>query len=261
MKRLAWFPPEGSLRVTPMWLALAALAGCASMHAPVPMTAQVDAVEGGGARCLIVFLPGYGDQGDTFRKEGFVDLVRRARLSADVIAADATFPYYVGGTFVERLETDLIAPARRRGYARTWLIGASMGGFGALLYSAQRPAQVDGVLALAPYLGDQAMLGQIRDAGGLARWQAPPAAEPNADNFQPQIWRWLKEVLVEGRPGPALWLGWGTRDRLRDAAGLMAAAMPPERVLNAPGGHDWRTWRRLMEQFLERSPMAAECAP
>jgi pimeloyl-ACP methyl ester carboxylesterase len=245
----------------PLWLAgwLALTAGCASRQAPVPMTAEVDGLPGGGARCLIVFLPGYGDTGRTFMDEGFVDLVRRTGLSADLVAADATFPYYTSGSFVERLDTDLVAPARRRGYEKVWFIGASMGGFGSLFYASQRPGQVDGVLALAPFLGDEPLLRRIRDAGGLARWQPPPAAESNTENFQPQLWRWLRETQVEGRPSPVLWLGWGNSDRLRRSAEILAAALPEERVLHAPGGHTWSTWRVLLEQFLQRSQLAQDC--
>jgi pimeloyl-ACP methyl ester carboxylesterase len=140
------------------WLALVALASCAPLRAPVPMAVRADALAAGGARCLIVFLPGLGDRARTFFDEGFVDLVRRKGLSADVVAADATYGYYASGTFVTRLDADVIAPAKRKGYARIWLIGPSMGGFGSIFYASQRPAQLDGVLAFAPWLGDDALL-------------------------------------------------------------------------------------------------------
>ena len=242
------------------WLGLVALSGCVSLRAPVPMTSRLDALEAGSARCLIVLLPGLGDDARTFQDEGFVRLVRRQNLSADVVATDAIFGYYASGTFVARLDEDVITPARRKGYSRIWLIGASMGGFGSLFYPSQRPGQIDGVLALAPWLGDASLLEQIRQAGGLARWEPPPAAESTADNFQPQLWRWLKETKVEGKPGPVTWLGWGSEDRLGSADALLAAALPPERVLSTPGGHQWAAWRRMMKEFLERSDLARDCA-
>jgi pimeloyl-ACP methyl ester carboxylesterase len=241
------------------WLGLLALSGCVSLRTPVPMTARTAALGSDPARCLIVLLPGLGDEGRTFFDEGFVARLRAAGLSADLIAADATLGYYRKGSFIARLDADLLGPARQRGYARTWLVGASMGGFGSLFYASQRPEEVDGVLALAPWLGEDEVLSQIRDAGGLAHWQPPPPGPVDADNFQPQLWGWLRGVALEGRPGPELWLGYGRGDRLRAADGLLAAALPEGRVLTTPGGHRWSTWRELLGEFLERSSLAAEC--
>ncbi|HYD42502.1 MAG TPA: alpha/beta hydrolase [Anaeromyxobacter sp.] len=237
------------------------LAGCASLRAPVPMTSRADALPGGPAKCLFVFLPGMGDEAKTFFDERFVALTRERGLSVDLIAADATLGYHTSGTFAERLEADVLGPARQKGYARTWLIGPSMGGFGSLFYASQRPGEVDGVLALAPYLGDRELIEEIEQAGGLERWSAPPAAPSDAHNFQQQLWRWLKGVAVEGLPGPVIWLGWGTEDRrLRDASQVLAQALPPERVLRTSGGHDWGPWRALFVEFLDRSPEVRECA-
>jgi pimeloyl-ACP methyl ester carboxylesterase len=242
-----------------VWLGLAALTGCVSLRAPVPMASRPDLVEPGPAMCLVVFLPGRGDGARTFFDEGFVAAVRRTGLSIDLVAADAELGYYASGSFIARLDEDVLAPARRRGYARTWLVGASMGGFGSLFYASQHPEQVDGVLALAPWLGDAGATDSIRAAGGLARWQPPPPAPSDAGNYQAQLWRWLREVTVEGRPGPALWLGWGNGDRLGRSDELLAAALPGDRVLHAPGGHQWPTWRELLGEFLERSELAADC--
>ena len=242
-------------------LGLLALSGCVSLHAPVPMTARADSLGAVPARCLIVLLPGLGDEGRTFFDQGFVARLRQAGLSADLIAADATLGYYESGSFVTRLDADLLGPARRRGYARTLLVGASMGGFGSLFYASQHPEEVDGVLALAPWLGDEPVLSQIRAAGGLARWPPPAPAPFDARNYQPQLWGWLKGVALEGRPGPEIWLGFGQGDRLRSADELLAAALPAGRVLSAPGGHQWSTWRELLGEFLERSELAAECRP
>jgi pimeloyl-ACP methyl ester carboxylesterase len=241
------------------WLGLAALTGCVSLRAPVPMASRSDLFEPGPARCLVVFLPGRGDAADTFFDEGFVTAVRRSGLSIDLVAADAELGYYANASFITRLDEDVLTPARRRGYARSWIVGASMGGFGSLFYASQHPEQVDGVLALAPWLGDAGATDPIRAAGGLARWQPPPPARFDAGNYQAQLWRWLREVTVEGRPGPSIWLGWGSHDRLGRSDELLAAALPGDRVLHAPGGHQWATWRELLGEFLERSELAADC--
>lgn len=65
---------------------------------------------------------------------------------------------------------------RRPGHDHVWVLGVSMGGLGALHYTQQHPDRVDGVIALAPYLGRRRLVAEIRDAGGLARWTPDPPA-------------------------------------------------------------------------------------
>jgi len=236
--------------------------GCAYLRAPTPMTSRSDPYPGGGAKCLIVFLPGAGDTGQAYFDQGFVKRVRDHQLSADVVAADATFRYYFKGTFVERFEHDVLQPALTRKYEKVWLVGISMGGFGSVFYPSQRPGQIDGVLALAPWLGDDATTQTIADAGGLKKWQAPAKAPAAEDNYQQQLWRWLKAVNVEGEVGPSLWLGWGTQDKAMSASdAMLGAVMPKERLFSAEGGHEWKPWTEMFERFLTESEIARQCAP
>ena len=46
-------------------------------------------------------------------------------------------------------------------------------------------------------------------------------------------------------------LGFGREDRFVDAHRLMAKALPETAVNEVPGGHDWVTWNRLWENFLD----------
>src|SRR3954466_11902821 len=150
----------------------------------------------GHARCLVVFLPGLGDDADDFERNGLVADVQRHRLSVDMIAASATLGYYARGTFLTRLAADVVDPARARGYAEIWLIGNSMGGLGTVYYARAHTAEITGVLALAPYLGDGELIREIDDQGGLAGWQGPPrVAELTEDNYQRELWRWLQAVV------------------------------------------------------------------
>ena len=51
----------------------------------------------------------------------------------------------------------------------------------------------------------------------------------------------------------------GTPDRSRlGANAMLAALLPAERVFTDPGGHDMETWRRLWEQFLDRTRTCAD---
>src|SRR6185369_16059915 len=183
------------MRPLSMAAAVAVLVGgCARfLPAPVPMRSVDYPSPQGHAKCLVVFLPGMGDDAEDFEKNGFIEEVRRRGLSIDIVAAQATIGYYSRGTFVERLSADVLAPHRARGYAQTWLVGPSMGGFGTLFYSRQRLGDVTGVLALAPYLGDDDLIKEIHDAGGLQKW-TPPARVTALDdsNYQREMWRWLQ---------------------------------------------------------------------
>lgn len=244
------------------------LAGCARwLPAPVPMRSVAWPRTPGSpqqvasrARCLVVFLPGLGDDADDFERNGLVGAVQRRRLSVDLIGASATIGYYARGTFVSRLATDVVGPARARGYAEVWLVGNSLGGLGTVYYARVHTAEITGVLALAPYLGDREVIREIDDQGGLAGWQAPPrVAELTEDSYQRELWRWLQAVTRGQEPGPDLYLGFGLSDKLAFQDRLLAEALPDDHTFVIAGAHDWKTWRRLFEQFLDDSDFARRC--
>lgn len=244
----------------------AALAGCARMlPAPEPMRAVSWRATAGAAaapaKCLVVFLPGAGDSAEDFEKNGFVAEVQRRRLSVDMVAANATIGYYARGTFPTRAAADVIGPARAAGrYAETWLVGMSMGGFGTLYYSRVHTEQVTGVLALAPYLGDDDVTDEIRAQGGVTGWRAPPRAEAlTEDNYQRELWRWLQAVTRGQERGPALYLGYGKEDKLARKDELLAAVLPAGHVFQADGGHKWPVWKVLLARFLDDSDFARRC--
>jgi len=243
-----------------LWPVLAALAlggaGCAAMlPAPRPMRAVDGPRAAGEARCLLVLLPGMGDRPETFRAEGFLERLERRGLDADVVVADATLGYYAKGHMPGQLWDDVIAPRLRPGQ-RLWLLGISMGGMGALMTAHDHP--VAGLVLLAPYLGDEALVDEIRAAGGLAPWAPGDVAGPlTEERFQRQVWAWAKGAVASG--GPPVALGFGAGDRSAHLHRVLAAALPPERVRTAPGGHDWEAWRALLDDVLARSPLVDEC--
>lgn len=236
------------------------LGGCmASMPAPVPLR-SIDYRAPAPAKCLFVMLPGFGDRAETFEPKGFIEELRTRHLSADVRATDATFGYYRQGTVLERLSTDVIAPAKAHGYQEIWLTGPSMGGFGSLFYARARTADVTGVFAIAPFLGDRGLIREITAAGGLKSWKAPPRAEPmNPDNYQREMWRWLQAVTQGQEPAPLLFMGYGRSDKLEPADKLLAAELPPSHVFLTDGKHEWGAWRRLLASFLDSPEFAAHC--
>jgi hypothetical protein len=247
----------------PLFLVLGlGLSGCASwLPAPVPMRAVDHERPGPRATCLLVLLPGGGDHEFTFARRGIVDAIQARGYSIDIVAADASLGYYARGQFAKRLADDVVLRRSARGYKQLWLLGPSLGGFGALLYSRQRPAgEVSGVLELSPFLGnDRKLLGSI-EQHGLANWRPPPrAAKLDEDNYVPELWRWLQALTENKAPGPALYLGYGRDEWLAKPDGLLAAALPRDHVFVTPGGHNWQTWHALIDEFLDRGPLANAC--
>jgi pimeloyl-ACP methyl ester carboxylesterase len=237
------------------------LCGCVgALRAPVPLRSVEYAAPQAPARCLFVFLPGMGDRAETFEERGFVEALRQRQLSADVLAADATFGYYRSGTFLERLNLDLIAPAKTRGYQEIWLVGPSLGGFGSLFFARAHAADITGVLAITPYLGQREVIREITAAGGLKNWQAPAKVEtPDQENYQRELWRWLQAATQGREAAPLIFAGYGKEDRLRDADALLTAELPPARVFLTEGGHEWPAWRRILDAFLDSKEFATRC--
>lgn len=251
-------------RLAPSLLALTTLliAGCASRPTTVPIaTERYPSSCPAATRTLLVLLPGVYSDPKEFAQEGFVDAVRERGLAVDVVGVDAHLGYYEKGIVIERLRTDVIAPAQAQGYSAIWVLGISLGGFGGMLYAQERPGELAGLVALAPYLGERATSTEIDNAGGLARWQAPVGSldltqkEPR----EQALWRWLQGYSATAQPSarPPMYLGYGVGDRFRFSHRLLAATLPPERVFTTEGGHDWPQWRRLWRAVLPTLPLPA----
>ncbi len=152
--------------------ALLILAGCVR---PRPATAPLRTVSypgSGQPRTLVVLLPGRRDSPEDFGRQRFPEIAAQAGARVDMIAVDAHLAYYYDHTLVERLREDVIAPARRR-YDRIWLVGISIGGTGTLLYAGQHPEDVNGLVAFAPFLGDDKVIREVAAAGGVRGWRPP----------------------------------------------------------------------------------------
>lgn len=231
------------------------LIGCASRPAKVPMDSLADVEGSASGRTLLVLLPGAYDLPRDFFQQGFVRDIRRRAWPVDIIAVDAHVDYYTSQTVVQRLHADIIEPALARGYARIWLGGISLGGFGSLLYVHQHPGVIEGVMLLAPYLGARSQVRDIGRAGGLAIWR--PARDVPLDEEQEML-AWLAQLLASSAERPELYLGFGSSDRFAAAIRVLAGALPSERVIEIDGGHDWPTWTRLWNLLLDRKPFGAQ---
>jgi pimeloyl-ACP methyl ester carboxylesterase len=203
---------------------------------------------------LIVFLPGISDLAEDFGHRGFVKALRRHHSATDAIALDAHFGYYSARNILQRLTDDVIASAHAAGYRKLWLVGISMGGFGAACYAARHAGAVEGIVLLAPYLGGGVLAKEIARAGGVRQWH--PGHVKDTD-YARHLWAWIK-AWTEQRPDasgmPKIYLGYGSADRFASANRLLGEVLPEDHVFVVPGGHNWRTWERIWNLFLERWP-------
>jgi len=219
-----------------------------------PLTVPIKTVNftppGGKRRpTLLVFLPGLRDRSAVFADKGFISAVRSSGVEAEMIGVDAHLGYYERKQFLVRMKEDVIDPARRQGYRNIWLVGISLGGFGALWYDIEYPGDLAGVVALSPYLGEPEVVAEVARAGGLKVWH--PAANVEPDD-QHRIWQGLKSYECSERTLNRLYLAYGLEDKFAAPDGILAALLPPEQLFTIKGGHHWPVWRTLWDEILKR---------
>jgi len=259
---MKFFPKRCGLAALGLCAALL-VGGCGGLRTTqVPMASFLEKSScTPNADTLLVMLPGAYSHPDEFVREGFVKALDESRLAADVLRVDAHLGYYNDKTILDRLQQDVMAPARRKGYKAVWIVGISVGGFGGLLYAQTHPGELAGLVTLAPYLGERVLGTDIANAGGLTRWQGPLSAPPGSDPRTPneiQLWQWLRGYVGASHAfgtRPPLYLGYGLDDRFVFSHRLLAAALPAERVFTTEGGHDWPAWTRLWRRILPTLPL------
>jgi pimeloyl-ACP methyl ester carboxylesterase len=217
-----------------------------ALHDPAPVA--------GADRVAMVMLPGAGDRGRDLVEQGFVRALRQRGLAVDTIVADARFDHYLERSVVAELERDIIAPLRTGGTARIWLMGISLGCTGALSYARAHAGTIEGMILLAPFLGTRGLIAEITEAGGLRNWQ-PGILAPQDD--ERRLLAWLRQYRAGDPALPRICLGYGTGDRYAPASLLLAQQLPAQYVMTVEGGHDWPTWLKLWERWLDGDTFAS----
>lgn len=234
------------MRIGCTLLALLMLSGCSLFvpKAKVPIPAD-SAQQERESDTLIVMLPGRRSGEGDFRENGFFDLVRDKGM--DALSVNAHFGYYRNRSLTVRLHEDVIKPAREQGYTKIWLMGISLGGFGAILYADDYPEGVDGMFLLAPYTGDIKISEDIRNDGGLLAWNRE---SDSGKDYERRAWRRLQIEISKQDPAHVV-LAYGNSDRFADANAVIAEALADSHVFTRQGGHDWGTWKPLWRNILE----------
>ena len=238
-------------------LCVALLGGCAfTREAKVPMDSILSQRTATQSKTLIVFLPGSMEVPQDVVNEGFVAQVRAKGIDADVVVIDSHIGYFRNRTFDVRIHDDIIEPARKKGYSAIWLAGISLGGFGSLMYAFTYPNEIDGIIALAPFIASNAVFDEVIDAGGLARWT--PTEPLGADDYQRALLKWLKGYYPGQNANdkrPKLYIGFGAEDGFARFTNVVGTMLPAEQMLSAPGGHDWPPWKKMWADALDRAPL------
>jgi len=233
------------------------LSGC--MRSERPVTVPMPTVLHKNPACngcgrLFVFLPGKGDIPESFVRNGFIGDVLERKIPFDMLVVDAHLGYYLKADILERLEQDVIRPAREREYKEIWFVAISMGSIGSLGYVDTHPDEkISGVILIGPYFGEPSFIDEIVEAGGLHKWE--PGAVMEKD-WQRRMWSFLKRYVTEGTYEPPIFLAYGERDRYSLGAKLFAASLPHERVFTNVGRHTWPAWRALWDEILKRPEFA-----
>lgn len=224
-------------------------------NAKKPITSiLVPATQPAAERTLIIVLPGFGNDAESMQKHDIGAAVHQHWPEADVLLTSATFAYYKERNIVARLRQDIVAPARAQGYQHIWLAGASIGGMGVLFYEHEYPGEMEGLVLLAPWLGDSDMLDEIRKAGGVSGWQPGPLpATVDGDNYQRELWRVVKRWNDDPSTAARVWLICGSDDRMLPTARLIEPALPASHAIEVPGGrHDWKTFVAATDRIIGR---------
>lgn len=208
------------------------------------------------ATSLVIMLPGALQQPEDFVQAGFIDAVRKRGLSIDLALVDLGFEFIgdtINGSALQRIDAELVQPGRLQCYDAIWLGGISIGGLIASAYANCYPGQLDGLCLLSPYPGNRMLLREIAAAGGLDRWPADAGAEQDAERA---MWRWLQARGQQAREqggGERVHLGYGRQDRFAPSLQLVADALAGQQIDTIPGDHDWPTWQKLWENFLDHT--------
>ena len=234
-----------------------AIAGCAVGPPPTTTPVRILIEEPAGQTDrLVVFLRGRSNRPEEFKDAGMFAQARQLWPDARFVAPDLHLGYYYEHTAPQRLHDDVIAPARAAGVRHITLVGISLGGLGALLYELEHPGNVEEIILISPYLGDEGVWREIIAQGGVAAWHPGPIHE---DDHGRRLWRDLRTRWSNGSRTIHVQLTCGLSDRFAPANRLFAEAfLGPRDVAWVAGRHNWPTWLRGFAQLTDHGRLATD---
>jgi pimeloyl-ACP methyl ester carboxylesterase len=196
---------------------------------------------------LVVLLHGLGGGAANFVTYGTVAEILDCRPDANLYGANSHFGYYRERVLIERLHADIIQPARAAGIDRIWFLSVSLGGMGSLIYQSEHPEDIEGMILMAPFLGDWDEL--------EAYIEDPLNDNASSEAAFVKVWRNLDS---QQSLQAMLTLAYGEDDSMNRQHQWLASLLAENRVIAASGEHDWAVWQKLWPQALQRSGL---CQP
>lgn len=210
-----------------------AILGCLVPPARQPMRHLV--LSETGTQTLLLF-PGRFDRDRDFAKHGIG--ITRPQDQLRVIAADAHLGYYRDRSLVTRVDADILTPLMPGGGLYG---GISLGGLGAVILARDAPDRCRGLVLFAPFLGSDALVQRVALQGTQTR---PDDDQRSRDILS--LWR-----VLETRTDLPIWIGCGRDDNLAHAVHTLKKLRPDAHLEWVEGSHDWSTWTRLWQRYLE----------
>lgn len=214
-----------------------------------PINLLWDKLEG-KSDSLIILLPGIYDTAETFKDEQFFKIARNAGIKADMVAANIHLWHLVQEMMIERIEKDIFQQVKNKGYKNIWFVGISLGGLNSLLVYQKHTKDVCGVVVVSPYIADKGLTKELKQAGGIKKWQ--PNVIENKKTIEKRLqllWVWLQQQDLKNNLNQ-VFLGYGKQDRYLKAIKLFENILNKKNVVKVEGEHDWDTGQKIWQKQL-----------
>ncbi len=209
----------------------------------VPIPARFYAGGGIDHKTLVIFLPGRGDDIESYERAGFIETLRSSTRPLDAVVVDAHLAYYNERTLVDRVGEDVIRTYQDMGYDNFIVVGISLGGVGALRLRFDFPDLVVGTVLIAPFLGGTSTIESVAAAGGLQSWRN---LQHDPNDIGEEIWSWLGAMYDEqSQTIPNTIIAYGQNDKFAAADDYLAKSLPSSYVFKNDGKHKWVAWSPL----------------
>jgi len=224
------------------------LSACASFgDSSLPLTLR-EISSGKESPNLLVMFPGINSAGTDFIDYGFVEVFQQKYSGVDIMLVDTRFAYTLTGNLSERIQNEIIVPALVKGYTNIWFVGVSLGGLGVLEYDKSFPDNINGMVLIAPYLGNEyKMKDFLSHESPLMRSKL----HYKSTDKTYLLWRYILNKTKTKESKENLFLAYGDSDRLKDAHHTLADLLDDDNIFIEKGGHKWVTWKKLWKKIIE----------
>ncbi len=232
-----------------VFFAISTIASCASNgNSQLPLTLN-KIFSGKPTSDLLVMFPGINSPGSDFVQHGFVQMFQDKYPDVDITLVDTRFAYIEDDNIAERIQNEIILPARREGYKKIWFTGVSLGGLSAIKYNKSFAGNINGMVLIAPYLGSQYEIEGLLTDGTPYVWSE---LNNNSSDKTIRLWQYLLNETQSKNGKENLFLAYGNSDRFSDMHRFLASLLDKNNVFIEKGGHNWTVWKKLWQTMLDK---------